>query len=154
MSGRVLPAIGLGVLVVLAAGLVFATSILQGLGDFLVIRDPLGPADAVIAISGDGTGERAATAAALVQEGYAPWLILSGSSTGHAQGGATAEMLRHALQVGVPRERIIVEDQSESTFDNARNTLRIMQAQGMRRAIVVTSPYHTRRAARIFRAAY
>ncbi len=154
MGVRVLPVLGLGMLAILAAGFVFATPILQTLGDFLVIHDPLGPADAVVAISGDGTGERAGTGAALVSEGYAPWLILSGSSTGHPQGGAAADMLRDALGTGLPRERIIVENQSESTFENARNTLRIMQARGLRRAIVVTSPYHTRRAARVFRAVY
>ncbi len=104
--------IGSGLVLAVAFGLLFTPTVLQILGDFLVVRDPVAPVDAVIAISGDGTGERARTASAFVQQGYARWLILSGSTGGAAPGGATAEMLRVALQDGIPRDRILVDDQS------------------------------------------
>lgn len=123
---------------------------LQALGNFLVIRDPLIPVDAVIAVSGDGA-ERTFTASALLQQGYAHWLILSGSRGGAARGGATAAMLRMALGAGIPRDQILVDDQASSTYDNARNSAQLMRVHGLRRAILVTSPYHTRRAAWIFR---
>jgi len=132
----------------------WAPVLLQGLGDFLVIRDPLEPADAVIAVSGDGTGERARAAAALIRAGYAPWLILSGSTAGHARGGATAAMVRQARAAGVPEERILVDEASSTTGDNARHSAALMADHGLRRAILVTSPYHTRRAAWIFRAEF
>lgn len=154
MTVRVPLAVGLGAVAVFAAAFVFRTSLLQAVGDFLVIQDRLSPADAVIAISGDGTNERVTVAASVVQAGYAPWLVLSGSTGGHARGGATEAMVRAAVRAGIPRERILIDDTSESTQDNARNTLRIMQERGWRRAILITSAYHTRRAARIFRAAF
>ena len=124
------------------------------MGDFLVIRDPLTPADAVIAVSGDGVGERTRAAADLLRQGDARWVILSGSTKGHARGGATAAMMRQALRAGVPADRLLIDDQSESTLDNARNTARLMRTHGLRRAIVVTSPYHTRRAAWVFRSVF
>lgn len=154
MTVRVPLAVGLGAVAAFAAAFVFRTSLLQAVGNFLVIQDPLSHADAVIAISGDGTNERVMTAASLVQAGYAPWLILSGSTGGYARGGATDAMIRAAVRAGIPRERILVDDTSESTHDNARNTLQIMQERGWRGAILITSAYHTRRAARIFRAAF
>lgn len=124
--------------------------VLQAVGDFLVVRDPLVQADAAVAISGDGTGERVRTAAALVHAGWASRLIISGSTAG-APPGATAAMLRDALQAGIPRELIEVDDQAWSTVENARNVARIMRGRGWRRAILVTSPHHTRRAAWAFR---
>lgn len=136
------------------AWLFFAPSLLQAVGDFLVITDPPAPADVVIAVSGDGTGERARAAADLLRRGYVRWVIISGSRRGFAPGGATAAMVRQALRAGVPRARLLVEDASTSTLDNARHTARLMRAHGLRRAIVVTSPYHTRRAAWTFRSVF
>lgn len=154
MTGRIVVLLGVGLL--LGLGVWFgATPVgLQTLGDFLVVRDPLGPVDAVVAISGDGVGERARTASKLVREGYASWLILSGSRGGAAPGGATAEMVRVALREGIPQDRILVDDQSTGTLDNARHSAALMQAHNLRRAILVTSPYHTRRASWVFRSEF
>ena len=127
---------------------------LQIIGEFLVIRDPLIPVDAVVAISGDGTGERARTASALFRRGYARWFIASGSHEGAAPGGATAAMVRVALGEGVPAGRILIDDQARGTGDNARGSAALMRSRGLRDAILVTSPYHTRRAALVFRSVF
>lgn len=140
-------------LIALAVGLLGLAG-LETAGHLLTVRDPLVPVDAIIAISGDGTGERAWTAARLSRRGLAPWLILSGSALGRAPGGATAAMVREAMAAGVPQERILVEQTSLSTRDNARNSADLMEAQGLHTAILVTSPYHTRRALWIFRAEF
>jgi uncharacterized SAM-binding protein YcdF (DUF218 family) len=146
------------VLVLAAAGLLAAglwawverEALLQAAGDFLVVRDPLHPADVVVAVSGDGVGERVRTAADLVRRGYAPYLLLSGSRIGPPP-GAAADMLATAQAAGVPAGRILVDDQALSTMDNARHTAAVMAQRGWRRAIVVSSPYHTRRTAWAFR---
>jgi uncharacterized SAM-binding protein YcdF (DUF218 family) len=127
---------------------------LQAVGDFLVVRDALRPGDVIIAVSGDGTGERARTAATLWQRGLAPWVLISGGRGGAARGGAVAEMVRVAVRAGVPADRVLVDDGSASTPDNARRSARLMEARGWRRAILVTSPYHSRRAAIVFRAEF
>jgi uncharacterized SAM-binding protein YcdF (DUF218 family) len=146
--------VGLGLVLGLAAWPPGVPLGLQAAGDFLVIRDPLRPADVVIAISGDGTGERARTAAALLRRGLAPWMIVSGSRAGAARGGAAAEMVRVAVGAGAPLDRIVLDDRSTNTQDNARHSARLMARHGWKRAILVTSPYHTRRAAVIFRAEF
>jgi uncharacterized SAM-binding protein YcdF (DUF218 family) len=146
--------VGLGLALGLVAWALSTPFGLQAAGDFLVIRDPLRPADVVIAISGDGTGERARTAAALLRRGMARWMVVSGSRAGAARGGAAAEMVRVAVLGGAPPDRIVVDDQAESTQDNARHSARLMVQHGWKRAILVTSPYHTRRAAVIFRAEF
>ena len=59
-------------------------------------------------------------------------------------------MRREVLAAGVPPEHVLVEEESQSTLDNAVNSARLMQAHGFRSAILVTSPYHTRRALWVF----
>lgn len=136
-------------LLALVVGALFPKMVLQAVGDFLIVNDPLEPVDAVVAISGDGTGERARKAAQLVVQGYGRWIILSGS-----RGKSTWDMVDVALAMGIPRERILVDDRSESTLDNARHSAALMEAKGLRRAIVVTSEYHARRAAWVFRSVF
>jgi len=52
-----------------------------------------------------------------------------------------------ATRLGVPAEAILVEDQSLHTTENAWFVARIMQQIGLRRIILVTSPFHQLRAA-------
>ena len=47
---------------------------------------------------------------------------------------------------GVPAENVIAETASVNTLQNLRNARAIMEAQGWRSAIVVTSDYHVQRA--------
>ncbi len=131
---------------------------LQAIGDFLVVNDPLERVDAIIAIGGGGP-ERVAIGVELWREGYGRWLIVSGGPyrlgpRSVAQNSAIV-MRNHALASGVPADRILVDDDSESTLDNAQACARLMKAHGLRSATLVTSPYHTRRAgfvfARVFR---
>ncbi len=112
-------ALGLALAGTVLLSVLFPEEILQAIGNFLIVRDRLAPADAVIAISGDGTGERARTAARLVLEGYGSWLIVSGSP-----GKSTWDMVGVALEAGVPRDRILVDDTSDSTLKNAEQSAR------------------------------
>lgn len=140
---------GAALLILVVAGMWSPEAWLQAVGDFLTVRDPLERADAVIAISGDGTGERATLAARLVRQGYGEWFIASGS-----RGKSTWDMVDVALATGIARERILVDDQAESTLENAEHSAALMEARGLRTAIVVSSTYHTRRAAWVFRSVF
>lgn len=140
---------GVALLVLVALFMRSPHALLQAVGDFLTVRDPLVPVDAVIAISGDGTGERAALAARIVQQGYARWFIASGSP-----GKSTWDMVEVAAEAGIARDRILVDDQAHSTLANAEHSARLMGEAGLRSAIVVSSTYHTRRAAWVFRSVF
>jgi uncharacterized SAM-binding protein YcdF (DUF218 family) len=124
-------------------------AVLVGVGHWLDLSDPLAHTDAIVAISGD-TGARAESAIALWKEGYAPLLIFSGGSS-DPQSVASAELMkRAAVAAGVPASAIVVEGTSATTEENAQRVAELMKSRGLRSAILVTSPYHQRRAAILF----
>ena len=138
--------LGFIIIVVLAA--LNRESLMQAMGDFLVVRDPLRSAEAAIAIAGDGA--RATEAALLVMQGYARWLIVSGGPYGGSRNSADT-MVRDAFRLGLPRDRILVDRQATGTAENATGSADLMQQHGLRTAILVTSTYHMRRSILIFR---
>ncbi len=133
---------------VLTALLLAHRAVLQAVGDFLVVQDPLTPADVVIAISGDGE-ERVREASKLFARGYGRWLLLSGGPGGGP--GSAAELLVYARQYQVPQVHILIDDRATSTATNAEGAARVMRDAGLHTAILVTSPYHMRRAVVLFR---
>jgi uncharacterized SAM-binding protein YcdF (DUF218 family) len=78
------------------------------------------------------------------------FLVLSGGHVGAPP--SEAELMRVlALEQGVADDRIVVENQSRNTFENALYTGRIMRERGWRRVLVVTDAFHMPRALFIFR---
>jgi uncharacterized SAM-binding protein YcdF (DUF218 family) len=130
-------------------GIAFVLGLLVGVGHYLDVTDPLAKADAIVAISGD-TGARAESAIALWKDGYAPLLIFSGGSRDPESVASAELMKRQAVAAGVPASAIVVEGASATTEENAENVARLMRDRGLRSAILVTSPYHQRRAALLF----
>ncbi len=130
-------------------GVLSIVALLVGVGHWLDVSDPLGHADAIVAISGD-TGARAESAIALWKQGYAPVLIFSGGSSDPESVASAELMKRAAVTAGVPVNAIIVEGSSATTEENAQRVAELMKTAGLRSAILVTSPYHQRRAALLF----
>src|SRR6266446_5734551 len=54
------------------------------------------------------------------------------------------------VRAGVPQDAIELEDRSRTTKENAEFTTRMLQQRGVRRAIIVTSWFHSRRALNSF----
>ena len=130
-----------------------AATVLGGLvaiGHLLAVSDPLAPADAIVAISGDVSGARVETAIALWKAHYAPVLVFSGASSDPESAPSAELMKREAVRAGVPPDAVIVEGASTTTGENAARVAEVMRAQGLHTAILVTSPYHQRRAALLF----
>ena len=130
-------------------GMATIVAVLIGIGHYLDVTDPLAKADAIVAISGD-TGARVDSAIALWKQGYAPVLIFSGGSSDPASVPSAELMKRTALAAGVPADAIVVEGTSATTEENAQRVAEVMADRGLRSAILVTSPYHQRRAAILF----
>jgi len=127
--------------------------LLNAAGRFLVVQDPLEKADVIIVLSGGRGDERVRQAAELYQQGYAPLVLLSGGE--EMAGISVPEMLRRqALALGIPPDALLSEPDSTSTAEQARYLRPLLEPRGMRRAIVVTSSYHTRRTRRLFRKAF
>ena len=112
-------------------------------GRLLIVDQPPRKADVIVVLGGD-TGSRTERAAELYRAGYAPYLIVSAGRIYHTT--ILADLMeRHALERGVPREAIIAERRSESTYQNALFSREIIRARSFRSAIVVSSNYHMRR---------
>jgi uncharacterized SAM-binding protein YcdF (DUF218 family) len=82
--------------------------------------------------------------------GYAPNILFTGGET--RKNFVEAEIMADlAVKSGIPTDAIFKETQSRNTIENAQFSAEIVQENGWQSAIVVTSPYHTRRAIALFR---
>ncbi len=136
--------VGLLIFVTIVVGLVGLLFV--GLPYYLAPQDKLVKADAIVAISGGETTSRTLEAVKLYDEGYAPTLILSGAASDPTSVSNAAAMKQIAVRAGVPASDIFIEEDSVDTYENAQNTARIIKDKGMTSVILVTSPYHQRRA--------
>ena len=114
------------------------------LGHALGIRPDVQHAD-VIVVLGGGDGDRARYAAELYHQGLADHLIATGSPVG-SDAGAVA-----LTNEGVPRSAIVLANGTQSTREDAEMTRTLIQAHGWKTALLVTDPYHIRRATWTFR---
>jgi uncharacterized SAM-binding protein YcdF (DUF218 family) len=92
---------------------------------------------------------RARRGAALLADGRASRLVLTGGVGDHAPSEARAA-LAIAREAGADADRIVLEERSTSTLENARFAREVLP--DARSVLVVTDAYHALRAARFFRA--
>jgi uncharacterized SAM-binding protein YcdF (DUF218 family) len=123
------------------------------IGSWLAVEDPLEKVDAIVAISGD-SGARVDTAITLWKAGWAPLIVFSGASIDPASVSSAEIMRREALRQGVPESATLVEPASATTEENAAEVAKLMVQRKLHSAILVTSPYHQRRAAFEFQRAF
>lgn len=112
------------------------------LARLLVVDDRLKPADVIIVLSGDS--ERETCAAKLYRQRLAPKIIIS------SYGSSARQLAKKATSRGVNEQDIILDENSESTYENAVNSKNIVLARKYKSAILVTSPYHMRRTRLVF----
>ncbi len=140
------------VFIIFAALLYFGHGfILEKAGRYLYCKDELKPADVIVVLAGEET-ERVEYGAKLFKEGWArkDRMILTGGPLVWKYTWASL-MREHAEYLGIPKNAIFLADKSRTTEEDARYTKEILDKYGYKSFILVTSPYHSRRAARIFR---
>lgn len=125
--------------------------ILNKAAKYLYCKDELKPADVIVVLAGEET-ERVEYGVKLFKEGWArkDRMILSGGPVVWKYTFASL-MEEHALHLGVSKKDILLEDRSTSTEEDARFTREILRQHGYTSLILVTSPYHSKRADKIFR---
>jgi uncharacterized SAM-binding protein YcdF (DUF218 family)/glycosyltransferase involved in cell wall biosynthesis len=138
---------------VLAYLAVFHTPLVWWLAEPLKISEPARAADAIVVFAGGvgesgqaggGYQERVKQAVTLYEAGYARRMIFS---SGFVWAFREAEVMRTlALANGVPAEAILLETEAKSTHDNVALSAAILREHGWRRVLLVSSPYHMRRA--------
>jgi uncharacterized SAM-binding protein YcdF (DUF218 family) len=137
----------------LVAGIAITCTSLVAIGHVLDVEDPLMPADVIVALSGD-TGARTETAVDLWKRKLAPIIIFAGASEDPSSVASGQLMKREAMVLGVPDAAILVDPSSNTTQENARGVANLMKTRGLTSAILVTSPYHQRRASNLFDQAF
>lgn len=119
--------------------------------DYQVLHQDAKPSDCIIAL-GNSDFRTASRAAELFMQGYGKWLVACGGFgriTAHAFAKPEAHIFADiAIVAGVPKDKIIIEDQSTNTFDNIlfAKTLLLKNRVKVNSVIVVTKPYMERRA--------
>jgi uncharacterized SAM-binding protein YcdF (DUF218 family) len=136
--------VGLIGVVVIIAGVIIGT------GFYLSPQTNLTTADAIVVISGGETDLRVKEGVKLFQEKWAPILVMSGAARDMGESNAEA-MKRLAIKLDVPADRILVEKEARNTLDNAKFTRELLASHNIKSIILVTSPYHQRRAYITFR---
>ena len=128
----------------LGAGVIIAGGIV-GCGFYLSPQTPLRPADAIVVISGGETDLRVKEGVQLFHADWAPLLVMSGAARDEGESNAEA-MKRLAIGLGVPDDKILLEKEARNTLDNAKRTRDLLSEHQIESIILITSPYHQRRA--------
>ena len=137
--------------------LVFHTNLIWWAAEPLRMSAAPQRADAVVVFAGGvgesgraggGAQERLKQAVDLYHAGYAPALVLS---SGFVYSFKEAEVMRAlALDQGVPADRIVLELRATNTRENVAYTTDILRAKNWRSILLVSSPYHMRRATMVW----
>ena len=123
---------------------------LQVIWDYLCLHQEPKPADCIVGF-GNFNDDIARRAAELYHQGFAPWVLFTGGLGRNTQGllaePEAAIFARVAMECGVPRERIIVENRSANTAENIRFTRQLLQERGLphRKILGVHQPFMERR---------
>lgn len=144
-------AVGAGIIILLLT--VTAIAAFFSLGFYLSPQSTLVKADTIVAISGGDTAARTTEAVKLFNEGWAGHIIFSGAALDPNSPSNAATMAAAAEAQGVPRGAIDLDEAAANTRQNASGVATIMARKNFNSMILVTSPYHQRRADITFRRA-
>lgn len=124
--------------------------ILDRAGKYLYQKDELVPADVIVVLSGEKT-ERVEYGVKLYQQGYAKknHIIMTGG-LGVGRHTWASLMKEYAEQLGIPGDVITLVDEPRSTEEEARYSKQLFMERGYKSIILITSPYHSKRAFKIF----
>lgn len=140
----------LSAIVLIACLWLFRTSLLTAAGNALVEDDGPQKAQAIVVLGGDDSGMRITKAAQLAQAGYAPYVIVSGPKAliGH-ESDITIE---YAERKGYPAALFrALPHNMTSTRTETAFIGKYLKQQGIHKILLVTSNYHTHRAAYLMR---
>jgi uncharacterized SAM-binding protein YcdF (DUF218 family) len=100
---------------------------------------------------GETTLVRLRYGAKLQRETGKPILVTGGKPLGNSV--SEAQQMRHVLEQDFHVPVHWTEDKSDNTFENARNSFRILQQANIRKIYLVTHAWHMPRSAEVFRRA-
>ena len=132
--------------VFLASSALLVVGLIIGIGFYLSPQDELKKADMIVAVSGGENEQRTMEAVRLYKKGMADTILFSGAAQDKSGPSNAAAMKSIAVAEGVPARNILIEEESANTEQNALFSSKIIKDQQASIIILVTSPYHQRRA--------
>lgn len=128
----------------------FRVQALTAAGQHLVEDAPPTKADVIVVLGGDAFGTRIIRGAQLARAGYAPYVLVSGphSLLGHE----SDETIEYARRQGYPASLFRpLNHELNSTRSEAQFIDQYLRFHGTHKILLVSSNYHTRRAATLMR---
>ncbi|GBD99537.1 hypothetical protein BMS3Abin07_01574 [bacterium BMS3Abin07] len=117
----------------------FRVPVLTGMGEYLVSTTPLERADLIVALGGSKGRKRGAVA--LLREGFASKVMFTGFDID----------IRDYQCQGISEKEIVLPPMAAyTTYEEALVVLNAAEENNFHAVIIVTSPYHLRRASFIF----
>jgi uncharacterized SAM-binding protein YcdF (DUF218 family) len=124
---------------------------LAALGGLLVESQEPFQAEMVVVLAGDQTGHRILKGGELIRQGYAPKALMSGPKCCYDRSESDLA-ISFAVQHGYPLDWFIpLPNSARSTVEEARVIMAELERRHVRRFLLVTSNFHTRRAASVYR---
>jgi uncharacterized SAM-binding protein YcdF (DUF218 family) len=149
-----------GAAILLVAGIALFLLLFQNLwlpwmGEWLVTSDTPTPADLIVVLGGEFWGPRVVEAADLAVRGYAPQVLISGPD--YSLNGLTLPegdwATKFLVEKGYPRSLFSTfAHHAASTIDEAKVLAPELKRMKVKRVLIVTSDYHSRRASLVFHA--
>ncbi|MBV8832317.1 MAG: YdcF family protein [Acidobacteriaceae bacterium] len=119
-------------------------------GNALIEDDGPRNAQAIVVLGGDDFGTRILKAAQLAESGCAPLVLVSGPPK--LMGYEADETIRYAVTKGYPASLFRpLHLNTDSTRSETRAIGAYLREHGIRKIVLVTSNFHTRRAAKLMR---
>ena len=137
--------------------IIFYTPLVWFLAEPLRIDQNPQKADAIVVFAGgvgesgkagQGYEERVYRAVELYKQGYADKLIFSSGYSYFLEEALVMKAI--AVSLKVPEDSIILEEKAKNTYENVKFTKEILDNKKMNSILLVSSPYHMRRALLVF----
>ncbi len=138
--------------------LIFHTPFVWWMARPLKVSESPRKADAIVVLAGgvgesgqpgQGYEERVAQGVDFYRSGYAPKIILA---SGYSYRFQETEMMKTlALSLGVPNGAILLEQEGHNTYAQAQRITALLNSEKAQSALLVSAPYHMRRALWTFR---
>jgi uncharacterized SAM-binding protein YcdF (DUF218 family) len=137
----------------LIAVLVFSYPLwFRALGRRLVNADAPVRADIAVVLAGDGYGQRILKGGDMVRQGFTGTVLVSGPEGNYGLNEAELA-IPFAVRHGCPQSWFAaLPSKARSTREEARVVVPELRRRGVKKCLLVTSSYHTRRAGGIYRA--
>ncbi len=131
--------------VVAAVPIILVVILLRHAASFLVVNSPE-HADVILVLAGGNDDLRYWSGTKLLEEGYAPRLLLDVFSKSVTFGNRDIDLAQAFVERTTPGQSAVCPLSQSSTYDEALYIMYCLQGTDVKKVLVVTSAYHTRRA--------